>query len=106
MTHVTCRLTAKNRDQLRNPTLDDRVWPTFTFLWQAKHVNLFETQSTFVQVYMQLASLMDNPAYRDEYLLRVALIEALGHATARRVGPSPLAETVRVYARCTCSWHR
>jgi len=21
MTHVTCRLTAKNRDQLRNPTL-------------------------------------------------------------------------------------
>ena len=22
MTHVTCRLTAKNRDQLRNPTLE------------------------------------------------------------------------------------
>jgi len=32
MTHVTCRLTAKNRDQLRNPTLDNRVWATFTFL--------------------------------------------------------------------------
>ena len=29
MTHVTCRLTAKNRDQLRNPTLDSRVWATF-----------------------------------------------------------------------------
>jgi len=28
MTHVTCRLTAKNRDQLRNPTLGNRVWST------------------------------------------------------------------------------
>ena len=26
---VTCRLTAKNRDQLRNPTLGNRVWATF-----------------------------------------------------------------------------
>ena len=31
MTHVTCRLTAKNRDQLRNPTLGNRVWSSFTF---------------------------------------------------------------------------
>jgi len=30
MTHVTCRLTAKNRDQLRNPTLGNRVWAAFT----------------------------------------------------------------------------
>jgi len=29
MTHVTCRLTAKNRDQLRNPTLGSRVRATF-----------------------------------------------------------------------------
>ena len=29
MTHVTCRMTAKNRDQLRNPTLGSRVWATF-----------------------------------------------------------------------------
>jgi len=28
MIHVTCRLTAKNRDQLRNPTLGNRVWAT------------------------------------------------------------------------------
>jgi len=28
-THVTCRLTAKNRDQLRNPMLGTRVWATF-----------------------------------------------------------------------------
>jgi len=29
MTHVTCRLTAKNRDQPRNPKLSNRVWATF-----------------------------------------------------------------------------
>ena len=33
MTHVTCRLTAKNRDQLWNHTLDNRVWATFTFFY-------------------------------------------------------------------------
>ena len=32
MTHVTYRLIAKNRDQLRNPTLGSRVWATFTLL--------------------------------------------------------------------------
>jgi len=31
MTHVICRLTANSRDQLRNPTLGNRVWATFTF---------------------------------------------------------------------------
>jgi len=31
MTQVTCRLTAKNRDQLQNPTLGNRVRATFTF---------------------------------------------------------------------------
>jgi len=29
MTHDTCRLTAKNRDRLQNPTLGSRVWATF-----------------------------------------------------------------------------
>jgi len=32
MTHVTCRLTAKDRDQLRNHTLGNRVCATFTVL--------------------------------------------------------------------------
>ena len=31
MTYVTCRLTAKNWDQLLNPTLGNRVWATFAF---------------------------------------------------------------------------
>jgi len=40
MTHVTCRLTAKNRDQLRNPTLGNRVWATFTFYRTKLHVEV------------------------------------------------------------------
>jgi len=32
MTHITCRLTAKNGDQLRNPTLDNRVRATFFYI--------------------------------------------------------------------------
>ena len=35
MTHITCRLTAKNRVRLRNPMLGNRVWATFTFLYTA-----------------------------------------------------------------------
>jgi len=35
MTHATCRLTAKNRDQLGNPTLGSQVWATFTFYIEA-----------------------------------------------------------------------
>jgi len=42
MTHVTCRLTAENRDQLRNPTLGNRLWATFTFLF-------LEIPESFVQ---------------------------------------------------------
>jgi len=41
MTHVTCRLTAKNRDQPRNPTLGNRAWATFTFLGTAQVVGFF-----------------------------------------------------------------
>jgi len=32
MTHVSCRLTARNWDQLWDPMLGSRVWATFTFL--------------------------------------------------------------------------
>ena len=33
MTHVTCRLTAKNQDRLRNPVLGNRERATFTFFY-------------------------------------------------------------------------
>jgi len=32
MTHITCMLTVNNRDQLRDPTIGNRLWATFTFL--------------------------------------------------------------------------
>ena len=42
MTHVTCRLTAKNRDQLRNPTLGNRAWAAFTFLlWLIEYLSVY-----------------------------------------------------------------
>ena len=41
MTHVTCRLTAKNRDQLRNCTLGSRVWTTFTFFYCYSNVTVW-----------------------------------------------------------------
>jgi len=31
MTHVTCRLTAKNQDQLWNPTLGNQIEATFLY---------------------------------------------------------------------------
>ena len=36
MTPVTCRQTAKNRDQLRNPTLGNRVCATLPFLQRGR----------------------------------------------------------------------
>ena len=44
MTHVTCRLTANNLDQLWNPPLSNRVWATFTlfYLWCGLFQNCFE----------------------------------------------------------------
>ena len=41
MTHVTCKLTAKNRDQLRNPTLGNRVWATFLPFLRERVVKFF-----------------------------------------------------------------
>ena len=41
MTHVTCRLSANNRDQLRNHTLGNRVWASFTFLIQINYLSIY-----------------------------------------------------------------
>ena len=48
MTHITCRLTAKNRDQLRNPTLGNRVRATFYLLLRLRQN--FEHRRTFDEV--------------------------------------------------------
>ena len=51
MTYVTCRLTAKNWDQLQNPTVSNRVWATFTFYLTE------ETLAEFNCVWISLCSL-------------------------------------------------
>ena len=55
MTQVTCRLTAKNQDQLRYPMLGNQIWVTFTLFLslteqQDLSQNLAENQSDWVQV--------------------------------------------------------
>jgi len=51
MIHVTCRLTAKNRDQLRNPGLGNRVWATFTFLRDTRITNdALVQERTFLRI--------------------------------------------------------
>ena len=47
MTHATCRLTAKNRDQLRNPTLGNGVWATFTFTFYHPLITRLKMQRGF-----------------------------------------------------------
>ena len=51
MTHITCRLTAKNRDQLRNPTLGNRVWATLpTYLLTAENIYMSSFHTFSVDV--------------------------------------------------------
>ena len=47
MIHVTCRLTAKNRDQLQNPMLGNRVWATFFGVAIINTVLQTESKDTF-----------------------------------------------------------
>jgi len=49
MIHVTCRQTAKYRDQLRNPTLGNRVCATFSFL--TKNVYNINKNIEYLQIY-------------------------------------------------------
>jgi len=48
MTHITCRLIAKNRDQLGNPTLVNRVSATFAFFTPDCHWQTFRRQTGLV----------------------------------------------------------
>jgi len=49
MTHVTCRLTARNRDQLRDRTLGNGVWATFTLFYLITY-SFSPDQSVFTAV--------------------------------------------------------
>jgi len=54
MTHVTCRLTAKNRDQLRNPTIGNRVWATFTLPKNKVQSNLLKGTALGLDIHYPL----------------------------------------------------
>jgi len=74
MTRVTCRLTAKNRDQHRNSALGNRVWATFTFL--KNFIKLFTFGNIFYVVADERRA--NNDSLRDTYLLRYFLLSCQG----------------------------
>jgi len=45
MTHVTCRLIAKNQHQLWNPMLGNRIWATFTVLYSQNGIRIVTIDS-------------------------------------------------------------
>jgi len=63
MTHVTCRLTAKNWDQLQNPTLGNRVWVTFTFF--STDGMLFYLYVTYVFIFLSLLAVTSQKCRMD-----------------------------------------
>ena len=67
---VTCRLTAKNRDQLRNPTLGNRVWARFTFFICAHTVDCCGCMSVPLQRVTSLRRRVQANAAAASYRLR------------------------------------
>ena len=75
MTHVTCRLTAKNRDELRNPTLSNWVglWATFTFFtiidWKFEFDDFlnFVEFTNFLRILKMLMSFKNKIRYRENH---------------------------------------
>jgi len=108
MTYVTCRLTAKNRDQLRNPTLGNRVWATFTFLLCSEYVEQGLCNST-VSICLPVCPI--RPLQQCVGLAAVGLViagttAALGHGTQQQTQVVPHlrltyeAEHGLIYLRC------
>jgi len=62
MTHVTCWLTAKNQDQLWNPTLCNLVSATFTFLPLATLVQPFNNNKLYGCCYKKMLFLCAIPS--------------------------------------------
>ena len=71
MTHVTCRLTAKNRDQLRNPTLGSQVCAT-----------LFNITDHAVSVFIVYERV--HTAMKDCAVVSVAIVDSFIESFARQ----------------------
>jgi len=68
MTHVTCRLTAQNLDQLRNPTLGSQGWATYTTLLQLHPFNSLFSRTTWVSRYQKGKTSLDLNEARDDWV--------------------------------------
>jgi len=69
MTRVICRLTGKSRDQLRDPTLGNRVWATFTFFtcWDILMMNTCMNIQMNVNEYAEPATTVRCPLHGPAY---------------------------------------
>ena len=82
MTRVTCRLTAKNRDQLRNPQLGNRVWATFSFFTASDWTLLVLT----AWCHHQHATAGNVPVLRTDNCLTITHTVALGSSAGSEQG--------------------
>jgi len=85
MTHGTCRLTAKNRDQLTKRTLGNRVWATFTF----QSLNCVARSHSFTRREMPASPATSNPHnFRASSLCLSAGVRALRTMPRYRASPT------------------
>ena len=107
MNHITCGLTAKNQDQLRNPTLGNRVWTVFQRdnSWDRHHRHQ-QRRSGGSQA-VSLMSSMDIYSHQLTRLLDDSSSSTI-HVVTRNVcklSSQPRYDTIRCDTRChlTCA---
>jgi len=87
---ITCRLTAKNLDRLRNPTLGNRVWATFPFYGvtvdAGRRRRLSELIGEFAPVYYDRATILQRTTRSTE--------------DSPSAPAAPLRFTMHAYGRC------
>ena len=97
MTHVTCRLTAKNRDQLRNTTLSNRVRATFTFFNLLSSANEKATP-TFIKY-----TILDLDTGRSHHHLHVVVGQVHANVSHRQLQLLPVDVAAPVLHITSCS---
>ena len=71
------RLTTKNRDQLRNPTLGNREWATFTFLPTDFGVRYADVANTRIRVLLYAYIYNDAGLYLSNFIRGVVEVLAI-----------------------------
>jgi len=94
MTHITCRLTAKNREQLRNPMLGNRVWATF--LLQLEYITKINGNDESVFSYG------DNVALPAHHCCCGPVLPWQRPCSSQLISPTCLAQSSKP-AACCCS---